>query len=979
MHNDNITKHNISRKEKEELLSLFRIPINFFADDNKLNNFHDKFKKLKEEIDNTIANLPSNTVNDDMDELDDDEEDVMDELDDDDEKDVMDELDDDDEEDVMDELDDEDDNESSKKDKENKDEDSKDEQSDDNKQDNEPEDKSSSNENDNNSDPHSNDDKDNNSINSNKKDNDSLKDKTDSNAKEQPKSNDSSSTPSGKDTDKSIIDNARNMDKKPDVAGDIAKNATGDAAKNAAGDVAKNAAGDVAKNATGDAAKNAVGNAANAAGNAAGTAAGGAGAVLGAANALKDAKDDPEAAAGQLAVEGVKGAAQLLDAVAPGVGSAVSTGIGAIDSTVGQTEIGKKGKRCCGTCMCTSCIVSIWSLILPILLICMTFSSIFGSNEVREEEKDRNFIEIIQENTDLANPKSYLTDILDDALIKVKYPEYKAAIEAGELYRDTNGSLYILSIMSENYSVSKLKDAATTSRPEDFPKDEHVTNAGRLPYFGMDSRHIPIFQEVLDNVLEKDLGKLSEEERKKATVIKQRFNNDSEMVKFVNEITENLDKKYRIFNPNSNLFEDDVSLRDLFENTSLFIGDQRFDTDTVTYILKNHEHNEEIIKDFHTLQEQLAKLEILTYMQAYRQYIMQVTDMRRKAIGNNYSLPDVYYTDEFFEQFSTITDLATYVSLATSTVNSSLVYEIACDTISIWKDPPELTAKTFNGKEIRYIPILETWYANYTFDLVTTGNTAILKCTGVQSRQLDEQDWEESSNLLKRYNIDDKDKFFALFKTATGVDPVEGDENIYSPSGLDSTWQTEATFNIGSTKAYSSGIYSYNTATSSYLSNNNASAGSPSYTYSTTTYLTSSGGSFPVAANNVTVTMNFMERYPQWIIDKYGTSEYHRGIDYSVPIGTPVLAIREGTVTYAGPSSGYGYYVEVTHPDGSRSRYGHGNGVFNVKQGDTVSAGTQIMESGNSGNSTGPHMHLEVIGPDGKLIDPNKYIYEKPY
>ena len=73
MHN-NITKHNnISKKEKEELLSLFRIPINFFADDNKLNNFHDKFKKLKEEIDNTIANLPSNTVNDDMDELDNEE------------------------------------------------------------------------------------------------------------------------------------------------------------------------------------------------------------------------------------------------------------------------------------------------------------------------------------------------------------------------------------------------------------------------------------------------------------------------------------------------------------------------------------------------------------------------------------------------------------------------------------------------------------------------------------------------------------------------------------------------------------------------------------------------------------------------------------------------------------------------------------------------------------------------------------------
>ena len=978
MHNDNIPKHNISKKEKEELLSLFRIPINFFSDNNKLNNFHNKFKKLKEEIDNTIANLPSNTVNDDMNELDDDDEDITDELDDDDEEDVTDDLDndekdvtgelddddedikdelydddedimdelDDDDEDVMDELDGDDNNESIKKDKENKDEDSKDEQSDETKQNNKPEDESNSAEN---------DDMDINSTNSDKKDDSSLRDKTDSNAKEQPKSDESpSSTPSGKDTDKSIIDNARNMNKKPDATGDIAKNATGDAAKNAAGDVAKNAAGNAA---------NAAGNAANTAGNAAGAAVGGAGAVLGAANALKDAKNDPEAAAGQLAVEGVKGVAQLLDAAAPGVGSAVSTGIGAIDSTVGQTEIGKKGKRCCGSCICTSCILILWGAFLPILLILMTFSSIFGSNDLKKEEKDKNFIEIIQENTDLSNPKSYLTDILDEALDKVEYPKYKAAVEANELYRDINGSIYILSIMSENYSPVRLKKPAIDSRPEDFPLDENINDNHILQYYGMESKHIPMFEELLND----------------PDVLKQMFNMDSKMNKFIDDIIDVLDNSYRIFNASSGLYEDNVSLRDLFEQVSLFDGDTQYDATLVDTILNDQAHNQEIIKNFHVLQEQLAKLEILTYMQAYRQYYMQISDMRRKALNGNYALPDVYYTDEFFEQFSTITDLATYVSLAVSTPDSSLVYEIACDAISIWKDPPELTAKTFNGKEIRYIPILETWYANYTFDLVTTGNTAILKCTGVQSRQLDEQDWEESSNLLKRYIIDNKEKFFALFKTATGIDPVEGDENIYSPSGLDSTWQTEATFNIGSTKAYSSGIYSYTNSSSSYSSNMNAPAGSPSYSYSTTTYLTETGGSFPLAATNVRITMNFMERYPQYIIDTYGTSEYHRGIDYAVPIGTPVLAIREGIVTDAKPSAGYGNYVEVTHPDGSRSRYGHGNGVFNVKKGDTVSAGTQIMESGNSGNSTGPHMHLEVIGSDGKLIDPNKYIYEKPY
>ena len=309
----------------------------------------------------------------------------------------------------------------------------------------------------------------------------------------------------------------------------------------------------------------------------------------------------------------------------------------------------------------------------------------------------------------------------------------------------------------------------------------------------------------------------------------------------------------------------------------------------------------------------------------------------------------------------------------------SIVYEIAREHIYIYNDPIEVTVKDFNGKRAGYIPILKTWYGDYTFDLIQTGNDFVLQCTGCTSKQIEEQSWEDRSNILQRYSIDDKDQFFALFMEATGIDPVEGKENIYSPYELDGTWQTTVTFDSGVTRAYSPGIYSYKTATSSYLSNNNTPAGSPSYSYSTTTYLTESGGSFPLAASNVTVTMNFMERYPQYIIDKYGTSEYHRGIDYSVPIGTPVLAIREGTITYAGPSSGYGYYVEVTHPDGSRSRYGHGNGVFNVSVGDKVSAGTQIMESGNSGNSTGPHMHLEVIGPNGQLIDPNKYIYENPY
>jgi murein DD-endopeptidase MepM/ murein hydrolase activator NlpD len=85
----------------------------------------------------------------------------------------------------------------------------------------------------------------------------------------------------------------------------------------------------------------------------------------------------------------------------------------------------------------------------------------------------------------------------------------------------------------------------------------------------------------------------------------------------------------------------------------------------------------------------------------------------------------------------------------------------------------------------------------------------------------------------------------------------------------------------------------------------------------------------------------------------------HYGVDIAAPIGTPVYTPEGGVVLQAGPASGFGLAVYVQHPDGSITVYGHVNQFF-VSAGQVVSAGQQIAEVGNRGQSTGPHLHFEV-------------------
>ncbi len=91
------------------------------------------------------------------------------------------------------------------------------------------------------------------------------------------------------------------------------------------------------------------------------------------------------------------------------------------------------------------------------------------------------------------------------------------------------------------------------------------------------------------------------------------------------------------------------------------------------------------------------------------------------------------------------------------------------------------------------------------------------------------------------------------------------------------------------------------------------------------------------------------------------TNSLHTGIDWGVPMGTSVKASCGGTVTLAGWNAGYGWCVDISHGNGITTRYGHLNGTFYVTVGQTVTQGQVIALSGNSGNSTGPHLHFEVL------------------
>jgi murein DD-endopeptidase MepM/ murein hydrolase activator NlpD len=101
-------------------------------------------------------------------------------------------------------------------------------------------------------------------------------------------------------------------------------------------------------------------------------------------------------------------------------------------------------------------------------------------------------------------------------------------------------------------------------------------------------------------------------------------------------------------------------------------------------------------------------------------------------------------------------------------------------------------------------------------------------------------------------------------------------------------------------------------------------------------------------------------------------SRPHEGIDVSAPMGAPIVAPAAGTVTRATRERGYGLVVEIDHGDGITTRYAHCSRI-SVRPGQRVKRGQEIAAVGNTGLSTGPHLHYE-IHVNGKVIDPLTYV-----
>lgn len=117
------------------------------------------------------------------------------------------------------------------------------------------------------------------------------------------------------------------------------------------------------------------------------------------------------------------------------------------------------------------------------------------------------------------------------------------------------------------------------------------------------------------------------------------------------------------------------------------------------------------------------------------------------------------------------------------------------------------------------------------------------------------------------------------------------------------------------------------------------------YTVPTSSNLVATGGMiWPVASRRIT-------QYFSW---------RHSGLDIGIPVGTPVYASESGVVNMMGWGTGYGNEIVVDHGSGKMTRYAHLSQIY-VKKGQAVEKGQVIAASGNTGWSTGPHLHFEVI------------------
>lgn len=141
---------------------------------------------------------------------------------------------------------------------------------------------------------------------------------------------------------------------------------------------------------------------------------------------------------------------------------------------------------------------------------------------------------------------------------------------------------------------------------------------------------------------------------------------------------------------------------------------------------------------------------------------------------------------------------------------------------------------------------------------------------------------------------------------------------------------------------------------------------------------TSSGYVSGASYSKVDIGISLIQPISGIITSRFGSRESirtygHRGLDIAAPTGTPIKAAAAGTVTTSGYNSSYGYMVIINHGNGVETVYGHCSQLI-ATVGQKVSQGQVIAKVGSTGNSTGPHLHLEVR-VNSVLQNPQNYVY----
>ena len=202
---------------------------------------------------------------------------------------------------------------------------------------------------------------------------------------------------------------------------------------------------------------------------------------------------------------------------------------------------------------------------------------------------------------------------------------------------------------------------------------------------------------------------------------------------------------------------------------------------------------------------------------------------------------------------------------------------------------------------------------------------------------------ENVVNTLKEKNSENIDKISILEKYETGINDLVSVDEVVSKLYVEKKTEVKVAQNTSSR------------ASAGYVNTNTTTSGGK----------TSLGISLirPISG---TITSRFGARSSI-------RSSAHTGLDISAPKGTPIKAAASGTVTFAGWKGSYGYMLVISHGNGVQTYYAHCNQLY-ASVGQSVSQGETIAAVGSTGNSTGPHLHLEVR-VNGVAYNPQNYVY----